>query len=154
MMSRLTYAAFAGLALLAGTPPTYADNAAGVSAYLAGDFRAAREEFLAAAEAGDAEAELNLALFYYNGRGVERDLVEAVRWFARSAEDGNATAQYMLAGAYLKGIGVESDVRTALHWYDEAASQGHEGARDVAAKIRNTPGGPADLPPPADDAAE
>jgi TPR repeat protein len=147
MMTRLRHALLAGLVFLAGAPTASADNAAGVSAYLAGDYQTAREEFLAAAEEGDAEAELNLALFYYNGRGVERDLEEAVRWFARAAEDGNATAQYMLAGAYLKGIGVESDVRTALRWYDEAASQGHGGAREIAAKIRNTPGAPADLPP-------
>jgi TPR repeat protein len=148
MMTSFKHTPLATLALLAGVTAASADNAAGVSAYLSGDYQTAREEFLAAAEEGSAEAELNLAFFYYNGRGVERDLAEAVRWFERAAEDGNATAQYMLAGAYLKGVTVEADVRTALHWYDAAASQGHEGAREIAAKIRSTPGGPADLPPP------
>ena len=50
----------------------------------------------ALAEAGDAEAQNNLGLMYFNGRGVAQDEAEAVAWYRRAAEQGFANAQYNL----------------------------------------------------------
>ena len=50
----------------------------------------------ALAEAGDAEAQNNLGLMYFNGRGVAQDDAEAVAWYRRAAEQGFANAQYNL----------------------------------------------------------
>ena len=54
------------------------------------------EELRARAEQGDADAQANLGLMYYNGEGVPQDYAEAVRWFRLAAEQGDADAQYNL----------------------------------------------------------
>jgi TPR repeat protein len=145
MMTRLSMSLVAMLPLLLPAPHAAADNAAGVAAYMAGDFGTAQRELTAAAETGDTQAEVNLAMLYFNGKGIPRDLEKARHWFTQAAEAGNAQAEFLLAGMYLHGIGVEPDTRAALEWYDKAAAQGHAGARDIAAMIRNTPGAPADV---------
>lgn len=146
-MMRFPMRALLALPFLLHALPAGADNAAGVAAYLAGDFATAQRELTAAAEKGDTQAELNLAMFYYNGKGVTRDLEQTRRWLTAAAEGGNAQAQFLLAGMYLHGMGVAPDTKAALGWYDKAAALGHAGARDVAAMIRGTPGAPAEAQP-------
>ena len=41
----------------------------------------------ALAEAGDTEAQYNLGLMYFNGRGVAQDDVEAVAWYHQAPVD-------------------------------------------------------------------
>ena len=48
------------------------------------------------AEAGDAEAQYKLGMSYLRGDGVEKDLVEAARWFQRAAEGGYEPARRYL----------------------------------------------------------
>ena len=38
----------------------------------------------------------NLGWMYENGRGVQRDRVEAVRWYRRAADQGDSWAQEQL----------------------------------------------------------
>ena len=45
------------------------------------------------AEAGDAMAQNNLGVMYDNGRGVEQDLKEAVKWYQKPVDHGHAKAQ-------------------------------------------------------------
>ena len=49
-----------------------------------------------AAEAGYTNAQLNLGLFYSNGKGIAVDMSEAVKWYKRAAEAGDADAQFNL----------------------------------------------------------
>ena len=78
-----------------------------------------------AAEQGDAEAQFNLGVCYYTGKGMERDESEAVKWFRKAAEQGYANAQYNLGSCYRTGIGTEPDQREAVKWYRKAAEQGN-----------------------------
>ena len=48
------------------------------------------------AERGDAEAQYDLALAYYKGEGVAKDLEEAVKWFRKAADQGDALALWAL----------------------------------------------------------
>ena len=41
-----------------------------------------------AAEAGEKDAEWNMGLCYYYGRGVDRDVAQAMAWFRKSAAQG------------------------------------------------------------------
>ena len=50
------------------------------------------KKYLAAAKAGDAAAQYNLGVCYYNGDGVPKDLTQAAYWFRKSAEQGDADA--------------------------------------------------------------
>ena len=62
-------------------------------------------------------AQLYLGLRYYEGDGVAKDPVEAVRWFRKSAEQGSVDAQSLLADCYKNGEGVAKDEEEAAKWY-------------------------------------
>jgi TPR repeat protein len=69
-------------------------------------------------------AQCNLGLCYECGRGVEKDVVEAVKWYRKAAEQGHSRAQCNLGYMYEIGRGVETDVAEAVKWYRKAAEQG------------------------------
>jgi len=76
------------------------------------------------AEEGDADAQFNLGIMYDNGKGVEQDYKEAVKWFRKVAEQGYADGQFGLGVMYAEGQGVEQDYKEAVKWFREAAEQG------------------------------
>lgn len=56
------------------------------------------------AEAGDANAQIELALRYFDGKGVNQDKEKAIEFARQSAKQGNAKALYFLAYMeYLSG---------------------------------------------------
>ena len=61
---------------------------------------------------------------YSEGKGVEVNHVEAVKWYRMSAERGFAIAQENLGVKYANGRGVEKDESEAAKWYRKAAEQG------------------------------
>jgi TPR repeat protein len=73
------------------------------------------------AELGDPQAQLALGSAYEEGRGVTRDLEQALRWYQLAAEQGLAEAQYQLA--YLLAEAEISPV-AAAEWMAKAAAQG------------------------------
>ncbi|NLN92153.1 MAG: sel1 repeat family protein [Candidatus Hydrogenedens sp.] len=83
------------------------------------------------AEAGDSQAQYNLAISYYRGQGVEKDKAEAVRWFRKAAEQGHSKAQFVLAWCYCQGDGIEEDEEEASKWLIKAANQRNETAADL-----------------------
>ena len=54
----------------------------------------------------DVGAQFSLALCYYNGEGVDRDLTLAVHWFRKAADQGHAGAESNLGCAYDLGEGM------------------------------------------------
>ena len=80
------------------------------------------------ANQGVAEAQTNLGLLYYDGRGVPRDYTQAREWFEKAAPQGDANAQYNLGVMYDFEKGVPQDFEKARRWYEKAAAQGHVGA--------------------------
>ena len=91
----------------------------------------ATEEDRRLAEQGDADAQALLAEVYYNGRGVERDYAEALRWARLAAEQGNVRGQSLLGVAYYGGNGVDRDPAEAARWARLAAEQGDAGGQVV-----------------------
>ena len=114
--------AVVGLALAAGD--ARADIAAGDAAYNRGDYATALAEWTPLAEAGDAEAQFDVASMYQIGQGVPQDYAEAVRWFRLAADQGHAMAQISLALMYDDGLGVAQDYAEAVRWWRRAADQG------------------------------
>ena len=82
------------------------------------------------AEKGDAAAQNELGLAYYEGDGVEQDYETAVLWFEKSAEQDYAEGQDNLGDCYYYGKGVEQDYEKAVQWYAKAAKQGHAKAQN------------------------
>ena len=65
------------------------------------------------ANAGNAKAELVVALKYLDGDGVTANDTEAAKWLARAADGGEPVAQYRLGTLYERGRGVPADVAKA-----------------------------------------
>ena len=94
------------------------------------DEEGAFQAYKAAAEKYDsAEAQLRLGLCYAEGKGNEKNMVEAAKWYRKAAEQGNADAQNRLGVRYDRGEGVSKDVKEAAKWYAKSAAQGHPKAQ-------------------------
>jgi TPR repeat protein len=81
--------------------------------------------FLAASQSGDAEAMGRLGDLYATGRGVPRDLAQAVSWRRKAAEAGYAPAAHALGLMYLSGQGVTAYPLEAARLFERAAKTGH-----------------------------
>ncbi len=92
------------------------------------DYESAFDSFYSLAVDGDATAQYQLGLLYYQGLGVEQNYDEAAHWYRSAGEQGNAHAQYSLGNMYLMGEGVSQDDARAIAWYEKAAAQGHDAA--------------------------
>jgi len=74
------------------------------------------------AEQGDAVSQYNLALLYYNGKGVPKDLTLAIQWMTKSAEQKYGEAQLNLSIMYDGGEGVPPDRAIGYQWMLLAAA--------------------------------
>jgi TPR repeat protein len=74
--------------------------------------------------AGDANAQHQLGVKFYNGIGTAQDFTEAARWFAMAAAQGHSGAQANLGLQYQQGTGVEFDIDKARALYQTAAANG------------------------------
>jgi len=68
------------------------------------------------AEQGFAPAQALMAIFYIDGRGVEKDLNAAARWLRKAAEQGEPVAQARYGLALALGEGVKRDPIEAWAW--------------------------------------
>ena len=82
------------------------------------------QETKAEAEQGDVGSQISLGSHYERGDGVEKDYVQAVKWFRKAAEQGDPTAQRCLGDCYHEGKGVKEDHAEAVKWFLKAAKQG------------------------------
>ncbi len=92
----------------------------------AGTATSRHNEFVAeytrkAAERGDAEAQYRMGTIYLTGRGVTRDVTEAIRWWRDAAERGHARAQFSL-GRYMPSDASVRASKPPVFWYCKAIS--------------------------------
>lgn len=94
--------------------------------YLLGDYyEKERTDYLnaqkwyryAAIKGQHAGAQYRLAQLYMNGRGVENNLPEAMKWFRLSAAQGEARAQFFLGVAERDGWERKADFIEAYKWF-------------------------------------
>lgn len=83
------------------------------------------EPLRAAAAAGDARAQFEIAAIYTEGRAVPEDDAAAAVWYERAAAQGFAPAQYRLGNLYENGRGVAKDLTQAKLWYQRSAEAGN-----------------------------
>lgn len=84
---------------------------------------------IAAAKAGDANAQADLGYDYLYGVGVRKNVVQACKWLSMAAEQNQAIAQTNLGFCYMNGFGVRNDAVQAYKWNALAAAQGVESAQ-------------------------
>ena len=113
------------------------DLATAAKAYDAHDYATAFTIWEPMAEGGSAPAQFNLALLFYDGRGVPQDFERAARWFEKAADRGYTAAQRNLGELYFIGKGVKRDFVHSYKWFNLCAASGNETCvdhRDQVAK--------------------
>ncbi len=86
----LIAALYAGFTLGLTAAPAWAGFDEGEAAYRRGDYATAIREWRPLAKQGVADAQHNLGLMYYYGKGVPQDYAEAMGWWSKAAEQGGA----------------------------------------------------------------
>ena len=89
-----------------------------------GDHAGAAQIATKAAEAGNAVAQLRLALMYDQGDGVARSAKTAFGWYAHAAAQGEPESQNQVGLYYELGEGVDENWDLAAKLYQASASQG------------------------------
>lgn len=120
--------------------PVRADFGAGLAAYDAGDYPAARDAWRRLAESGDPDAQTALAGLHAEGAGMRQDFRIAAKWFRAAADQGHAIAQLNLGDYYARGHGVPRDLVAAWVWLSLAAKQGSAWATERRDEIARTMG--------------
>ena len=80
-------------------------------------------------------AQYMLGILYFNGDGVEKDLVRSAQWYRKAAENGHESAQYELALCYLYGDGVEANTEEAIHWFKSGKALGDTRCEEKLAEL-------------------
>ncbi len=132
------FAAAVYIFMALASTPVHADFGAGLTAYDAGDYTTAADQWRRAADAGDLAAQRNLGHLYRWGKGVKQDLAEAARWYRRAAIAGFDRAQLNLALLHLNGQGVKRDEAEAARWLAKAADAGNPEAQYRLAQLLET----------------
>lgn len=96
-----------------------------------GDQRRFVQLALRPAEAGDTRMYEWLALAYFEGKGVDRDAEEGLRWAMKAADAGYALGYFLLGAAYLSDPDIEPDMAKGVDGLYQAYLRGFEQARDV-----------------------
>ena len=91
------------------------------------DFTKAAAYYRQAYEQGNATAAWHLAMLYYSGSGVEKNLAKAFELTSFAAKNGCAWANVSLAGMYINGIGCTKDPAAGFACYLKAAQAGIPG---------------------------
>tara|TARA_Y100001936_G_scaffold150946_1_gene147199 strand:- start:3023 stop:3976 length:954 start_codon:yes stop_codon:yes gene_type:complete len=96
-----------------------------IDAYNVGDYKTSLKLMLPLAKKGFSKAQYNLGVMYDKGKGVDKNIKKAKKWFQFAAEKGHDKAQYNLGLIYGKGKGIEKDYSKAFKWLSLAADQGN-----------------------------
>ncbi len=81
------------------------------------------DDLIAKATQGDARAQLSLAYRYRDGKGVDRDDSQAMRWAHLAADAGSADAMDFVGFAFLRGQGVHGNPAIACGYFRAAAGR-------------------------------
>ena len=104
---------------------TYCQQLAGAAFFTqAGDHAGAAQIVTKAAEAGNAVAQLRLALLYDQGDGVPRSARSAFGWYGRAAAQGEPESQNQMGLFYELGEGVAENWDLAAKLFQASAMQG------------------------------
>lgn len=87
-----------------------------------GNLWAAMEEFTKSAELGYVKAQFHLAKALQNGKGIDKNIEEAKKWYEKAAAQGSDKAKSGLAKLLLK---YGDDDKSAIELLEIAANNGH-----------------------------
>ncbi|GBC03980.1 hypothetical protein RclHR1_05430010 [Rhizophagus clarus] len=81
------------------------------------------------------EAKVRYGDCLYNGKGVEQNFSEALKYFEKAAEEGFKVAMYNAGNMYYNGIGCTKDIEKAKYYMNLAAYNEHDLAISFREKL-------------------
>lgn len=81
------------------------------------------------AQNGDADAQLKLGDFYFEGKYVYKDYAQSFLWYGCAAKQGNIEACYKVGLCYAHRYGTIAYVKNAINWLKKAADTGLSAAQ-------------------------
>ena len=81
------------------------------------------------------EAQRCLGYMYDAGEGVEKNYINALKWYTKAADQGEVTAQFNLGFMYEAAKGIQKDINEAVRLYRLSAAQGLEYAKDSLKRL-------------------
>lgn len=133
---------------ISGAPQVQAqDLSAAKAADDARDYETAWPLYLAAAEAGSADAMMQVANYLTYGKGVTKDGAQAIAWLEQMIiAAGDARGAWKIGEMYEYGDGVRADPQKAREWSCHGAELGNEDAAQRCAQhAEKGLGGPQDF---------
>lgn len=128
----------------------WADLEEGFQAYERGDYKAAVDAWLPLAEQGDVTAQFNLGQMYRLGKGVDRNDLEAVKWYKLAAQQGSPHAQHNLRLMHRDGRASQADYEDIFGKSElEEATAGTDSETSAPSSAASAPT-PAPTPAPAE----
>ncbi len=124
----MRYRGFIGRGLMIGLA-AWAGMAAAAQAQAQADLTPQQKDVAQKAIGGDAQAQSDVGMMYYNGDGLPRSDAQALEWFRMSATQGNPAGEYNLGLMYLNGRGVAIDNTQAVKWLTQSALHGQSDAQ-------------------------
>lgn len=94
----------------------------------AGNYADALKEFLFAEARGHVEAQFEIGLIFYEGKGVPKDCSSAVSFLVRASDNGHCTAKFVLGEIFAGRDKYWTDRVFAYVWYSLAELCGHKEA--------------------------
>jgi TPR repeat protein len=88
------------------------------------DINKAFEHYLLSGKSGDPYGMTNLSVMYIEGRGVEKNTEEGIKWAEKAGKNGFVNAQINLALLYSSQDKTLQNKEKALYWFGEAALKG------------------------------
>ncbi|MCX7008360.1 MAG: hypothetical protein NTY53_14115 [Kiritimatiellaeota bacterium] len=95
---------------------------------------------------GDAAAQLVMAVRYRDGKGVNKDNVEALRWARMAADRGDAAAMDFVGWMFFKGLGVTRHATIAAGYFKAAADKSAQAAWNLGQCYFGAQGVEQDVP--------
>jgi len=95
------------------------------------NYEAALKPLTRAAEDNISNAQYNLALMYYQGDGVKRDIKKSAQWLEKAATNGHKKAIANIGRIYMQLM----DFKKARHWMQINAKNGDREAEMLLKEI-------------------
>jgi uncharacterized protein len=96
-----------------------------------GNLRSAFRLFLAAARAGDVNAQARVGYYYDVGQGVRPNRAAALSWYRRAYRNGDASAAHNIGTIWRD----QRNVRRAEEWFQRSVNLGHDDSQLDIAKL-------------------
>lgn len=98
----------------------------------------AASEYLVFSQKGEPMAQNQLGELYEQGKGVKKNMGEAIYWYRKAAGQQLAKAEFNLGRVYAEGIGVNRNEMLALRMMRDAVAHGSGEAKVVLERMEAT----------------